>query len=441
MAIQIPTREELAAEFRAEYEAAFNTVRSVARGTDGWLWSRIISGVAWGIVARLVTLEDNALPDRSVGEWLRRWAWLFSVPFKGPVKATGKNVLLVTGAIGAPVVAGTELAANDGTLYVITTPLTLGPGGSLASIAARNGGISGNRAAGESLVFTAPPMNVDTNATIVADITSGNDGESEADYRPRLLDHLRRPLSGGAVGDFRKWATGDQGGAAAAYVYRHRRGRGTLDLALLQAGAGAGRVMADTSAAAAVIDELRPANMKDVVILNVVPTLVNVKAALELDATVYAWDWVDGGGVVITAANLGAKTVTVPGCPAGAVAGARVQIAGVQSKIVGRVGNVLTLDSLAGTPVGHTLYAGGDLVEPVQASIRRYFNTFGPARGAYGVGHWADAVRRAKISEAATTVAGVVDAEVIAPANNVTPIDDYSTSIPLLVPGIIEVVQ
>jgi hypothetical protein len=271
-------------------------------------------------------------------------------------------------------------------------------------------------------------------------------------YRPRLLAHIGDPPSGGAVHDYQEWALTIPG-AEAAYVWTHRRGRGTVDVAILGSGTGAARIPSDAvmSAVDEYIESTRPANVRDFLVLEVTEQSQDVEALIEIDDTIYAWDWDDAGvGYEVTAHNEGASTITVPTAPATVIAGKRITVLGEEALVTARVGDVLTLsfeDDYDGDevtwfsfdPDGEDIRASGDLVKPAKNAVIALFNTLGPARSTYSRTAWIAELKRSKLFAAITDVTGIDDCTLTTPASNVVPVDDYGETVPLLVPRYIKI--
>ena len=451
--LTVPTREEVATAFLADYAAA-QPEKNVARGSDPYRLGRVVSGVAWTIIAKLLYFVKQALPDTAEGAWLERWGSIYNLPRLAAVGGSATLGLRVTGTVGAAVTVDSELTHEDGTLYKVTTVgAVIGAGGSVdVDVEATSTGLATNKAVGEVLSFTSPPTNVDTEATVVVALTNGLDIETYDAYRVRLLAHIGDPPEGGAIHDYEAWAK-RIAGVSSAYVWAHRRGRGTMDVAVLSSGTGSARIATATvlSNVDTYIESVRPGNVRDFLVLATEAQTQDVLCTIEIDETLYAWDWDDAGtGYAITAHDEGASTITVPTAPASVVTGVRIQVEGEEALVTNRVGNVLTLsfeDDYDGNTVTWFTFAvttqdvrcSGDLVRPVRNAILGLFNSLGPARSTYSETSWTSDLKRAKLFGAITDVAGVDDAVLTTPSSNVVPVDAYGETVPFLVPGKIQV--
>jgi uncharacterized phage protein gp47/JayE len=69
------------------------------------------------------------------------------------------------------------------------------------------------------LIFPLPPSGT-VRTSAVSEVTSyALDGETEAEYRARVISRFRIPPLGGALSDYRRWA-GDVSGVLNTYPYK-----------------------------------------------------------------------------------------------------------------------------------------------------------------------------------------------------------------------------
>jgi uncharacterized phage protein gp47/JayE len=464
----VPSREELHDAFMADYKVRFPE-KDTTKGSDGWRLGRVISGVLFLIVAKLLFFLQQMLWDRATGEYLQRWADAFDFQPKGPAPSQGINALRVNGTPGEPVAAGLELSHADGTLYQTTSvgAVVGGDGTAVVSLAATSKGSSTNKEAGDTLTFSAPTGTLVAQAVLVADLVNGSDQEEDKDFQPRLKARITDPPQGGAIADYVAW-TLEIPGAATAYVWAHRRGLGTIDVAALGKGRGALRLIADLSTIQDSINTQRPGNAADFKVLTLTPQSQDVTILIEEDDKRFGWDWDDlGVGYAITASSSVAKTITVPTIPATMKVGSRLTVEGEEATVTAIAGGGLLTLALSpdvldddppgwfstiavptGDATGLQVRASGDLVMPVRRNLLKLFDGLGPARDTrYAETSWTDKLVIAKLFAAATDTDGVDDAELTVPVANVVPVDHLGMpsslydvlSVPFLVPGKIRV--
>jgi hypothetical protein len=81
------------------------------------------------------------------------------------------------------------------------------------------GGVIGNLAPGDVIEFAKAVANVSQLATVSSLDVTGTEGETEAEYRARVLRRKQRPPQGGAYADYRLWAE-TVAGVANVYPYK-----------------------------------------------------------------------------------------------------------------------------------------------------------------------------------------------------------------------------
>lgn len=459
MAFTVPSRESIFSSF-ISYFASAQPKKNVSRGSDPYRLGRVVSGVAWTILAKLLFFVKQALPDQATGSYLDRWGQVFSFPRLAPQASAGTNALRVTGTVGNAVTNGSQIAHADGTLYQVNqVGAVVGAGGSVdVTVAAISKGLATNKGVNEILTFVSPPAGIDAQATLVVALSGGLDLEDDDHYRVRLLAHIGDPPEGGAIHDYVEWAKSIDG-VSSAYVWAHRRGAGTIDVAVLgSAGSGSARIPGSSVLTAVddYIESVRPGNVRDWLLLTTSTVSQNVVMTIDIDTARFKWDWDDAGvGYVISAFDSTAKTITVPTAPTGVISGTRLTVHGEEAHVTNRAGNVLTLSfdndhdgnavtwfSFAISAGVDTIRASGDLVTPVRNAVINLFNTLGPARSTYSETSWVDQLRLSKLYASATDVDGVDDATITTPNANVSPTaDTYDATVYFLVPGTIQVLK
>ncbi len=448
MALEVETRDELSTEFLSAYGVAFPE-KNKSRGSDPWRLARVVSGLCWTILARLLSFDKQRLPDTAEGANLARWGGIFKVEQLAAAVSSGSAALRCTGTVGAPVTTGAQLTHADGTIYAVASVgAVIGGGGTVdVDVTSISKGLATNKLTGETLTFTSPPLNVNATATLVKDLTKGLDLELESGWRERILARIGDPPTGGSVADYIDWARSIPG-VAKAYLWRHRRGLGTIDLAVLGAGTGAARIVTDTSPVDELIETERPANLRDFVVLGTTAQSQDVTVRIEQDSSKYKWDWDDGGlsTYLITAIDAGLKTITVPGAPAAIIAGKRLTVRGEESTVVSRAGDVLTLSVwFTFTPTLSTdfIRASGDQVVATRSAIIALFDRLGPARDTrYAATVWPSSLLTDDILAAAKSVIGDGQKAIVdLPVADVTPADalNGALTVPFLVPGKVQV--
>jgi hypothetical protein len=125
----------------------------------------------------------------------------------------------VTTRYGA-LVAGTQMKSDiTGKLYLTEESATLDSDTVLVPIVCAENGTAGNLDAGDILSFVDPLGTVKKTAAVSAVIAYAANDETEMAYRSRVVSRFRNPPLGGALADYRKWAS-DAAGVLQAYPYK-----------------------------------------------------------------------------------------------------------------------------------------------------------------------------------------------------------------------------
>jgi uncharacterized phage protein gp47/JayE len=230
--LDIPTLDNLktAAERDIEVEVEVN----------GSLGARLreamataLAGIGYWFLLTLQRLSLDFFVDTASEAFALLWASIFGIvpnpatPAQGPV--------LVTGVNGATLAGGEVLRRADGVEFTVDGPGTIGlvvPGELEAAVTAVVAGTDGNTLTGEVLTFVSPPVNVDSDATVLGiagqdGLVNGFDAESIKSVKARTLAFIRAPRRGGSEEDYEVWAT-SIAGISQAYATGSAFGIGTV---------------------------------------------------------------------------------------------------------------------------------------------------------------------------------------------------------------------
>jgi uncharacterized phage protein gp47/JayE len=130
------------------------------------------------------------------------------------------NIAVSVSRPGSPLPAGTQLKSDiSGKLYITGEGLTLENETEIVPVTCAETGTAGNLEAGDTLSFVASLGTVQRTAA-VSEVTSyALDDETEAEYRSRVISRFRSPPLGGALSDYRRWAS-DVTGVLNTYPYK-----------------------------------------------------------------------------------------------------------------------------------------------------------------------------------------------------------------------------
>lgn len=420
----VPDVENLT-ETAIAYHANLIPEDDLSRHSDEWARDRVVCLVAADINANGQVQRDDANPATASGAALDTWGAATDVKRKGPTGARGQDALRIRGTVGTAYTVGLTLTHASGATYELEDGGTM-PADEFVdvTVAATSTGTRTRLEAGQVLRFDDPPIGLEQNAVLVADLVDGGeDAEQDAAYRPRIVDVFKRPRLGNTVADWQRW-TLEVTGVVRAEVYRNRAGLGQIDIAAFAAGSGEARALSAPERAellAHLVDR-HPASATPRV-LETLAEEADVRMLVEPSAGVarFAPDWsTDGVDFTVSAWNPTTYVLKLSAArPPSLKEGHRVVVdtgngAEVVVKRLGPAADEITILEL---PAGWTsptggegVYPGGPLVAPVRAAITAWIDQLGPALGGYGKG-WKGALTRSDLNAQVQAVAGVHDSE------------------------------
>jgi uncharacterized phage protein gp47/JayE len=447
MAFQTPTFAETAAFIVAAFARLFPE-DDVSATSFNFLWCLTLAQAVTDNHAHLEAVKEDLLPDTSGGNELDRWAKIRGVTRKGATPARKADALLIVGTPTTVIPVETPLQhQSSGMLFKIAAQATIEAGGTvLADVSAVNSdagsGAKTRLEAGQLLRFTTPSVDYEEDAELQLDLDEdGEDAESDGALRLRVLSRFSDPPLGGAQVDYEQWAL-EETGIASAYAYPLRAGLGTVDVAALHAGSGSARVLTEPERAdlQTTIDAKRPVSVKGFRVLTVVAAETDIEVTIATDGEVQnVFDWDDSTPPTVAAWEPGAvpnKLQFAGGArPATMQVGDRIIIkradgAGTGAERVvesfsGADAVILEADEQGDEPAAaDTVYSGGPLVAAARAAIQALVDALGTANpDANRYGPWEGSLRIGKLTGAAESVDGVLEATAIAPAATVHALD------------------
>lgn len=229
MSLAVPTTAEVSANIIAQLEASLSTSIPLLPKA----FSRVLAKAQAGVFVLLykyagftflqlfvahATMDETIVNGATVRP-LVLWGNLFGV---GDPTAAVRAELVVdvtvydeTGQIDA----GTKLIRPDTqVIYTVKTAVLLNAPTVQVTIVASsdpndNGGAGdiGNLEVGDEVEFASTPSKFGRTATVSSVAVTGADGESEDDYRARVIAQVQTPPQGGAYADYVTWALGVTG--------------------------------------------------------------------------------------------------------------------------------------------------------------------------------------------------------------------------------------
>ena len=150
---------------------------------------------------------------------LVKWGVLIGVGEPRPGTRWRGLVTVTTVNVGSTLVSGTQLKSNiTGCVYITEESVPLEADTATVPIVCADIGPVGNLEKDDALDFVTPLGNVQRTAVVESVLAYGLDGETETEYRERVIRRFRSPPLGGALSDYQIWAS-DVPGVLNAYPY------------------------------------------------------------------------------------------------------------------------------------------------------------------------------------------------------------------------------
>jgi uncharacterized phage protein gp47/JayE len=218
-----PTLLELLTRVSGDIAARLGDYALIRRLVEKAL-GHAVSGVAHHLHGHLQWVRDQQFPQTADESALAEWADWLDEARKAGARAAGQ--MTVVGATSLPV--GTLLQSSGGALF--RSGSLVGP--STYLVEAVELGVAQNLAAGETLTFVSAVPGLESTATVSLALSGGAALEDLEDWRPRVIDALRRGGFTGAEGDYQRYALKREG-VTRAWEYDRRMGAGTVTLAFV----------------------------------------------------------------------------------------------------------------------------------------------------------------------------------------------------------------
>lgn len=264
MAMTTRTVAEIRQDLIAAH-AVYDPDLDTSEGSDAWITSNAIAGIAAELQARDVELSRSTLPSTATGTDLDEHARVWLGEDNGRQEATQwfGTVNISRDGVSTPAVAGgTVLVAADGTQYqtaenVVAADWTADTITIIAESVDEHIGTTGNKAATSVLTVSSPPAGLSSTASIAATTTEALDEEDDEHLRGRILEITAGRPGAGNASDYVTWATAVSG-VYAAWTYPRWDGIGTCTVVVCGPARSRVASVATRTAAQAAIDAARP---------------------------------------------------------------------------------------------------------------------------------------------------------------------------------------
>lgn len=232
MAFQRPTLPELITRIEADYVSRLTGGGTLLRRAVVKVLARVHAGAMHLLYGFADFISRQIMPDTAEAEYLERWAAIWGITRIAATYTTFDAVF--TGTNGTEIPIGTELARDDGTLYVTTETGTIASGTATVACTAVLSGSATGLDGGEELSLSSPIAGIDSVATVSGTgINDGDDEEDDDSLLERLLARIRNAPHGGAEADYEAWAK-EVAGVTRAWVYPLYLGAGTVGITFVR---------------------------------------------------------------------------------------------------------------------------------------------------------------------------------------------------------------
>lgn len=237
MSLSTPTTQEINDNILAQMEAALNQkvpllprafVRVLAKTLAGVfvLLYKYAGFIFLQLFVGTASFRSTTVNGRTLVP-LTEWGRLVGAGDPAPATNAELRVEIKVERLNETLPAGTQLvSAERGVTYITTAAVLLDAVTVTAVVRAVSdqgdsgggAGVVGNLEPGAVLTFANPLASVSRSATVVEQVVTASDAESEADYRARVIARFQRRPQGGAYADYAQWG-GGVAGIVGVYPY------------------------------------------------------------------------------------------------------------------------------------------------------------------------------------------------------------------------------
>jgi uncharacterized phage protein gp47/JayE len=229
MAFENRTIEEIKSLLINAFQQKFNNKLRILPKSFIRIFSTVIAGIFITLYKQIGWLFLQLFPETAywheviiLGMKIRplvKWGVLIGVGLpKTGDQWKGELTVEVTNP-DTTLAAGTQLKSDlTGKIYIVDSIKELTGETETVPITCNANGTAGSLAVGDILKFVSPLGNVKKEATVSAVTHDGTDDEDEGNYRYRVVNRYRMQPQGGALADYRIWAS-DVSGVLNTYPY------------------------------------------------------------------------------------------------------------------------------------------------------------------------------------------------------------------------------
>jgi len=232
MAFTRPDLQSIVDRVKGDIRTSLGLTAILRRSTED-AFAKAIAGASHVLHGHMRFISKQIFPDQAEVEFLERWASIYAIQRKAATFAT--LTITGTGVDTTVIPAGTAYKRDDGLTYTTDAETTIAAGVFSVNVTADTSGTGSNIDDGESVTLVSPLSGVNSGALISATVTEGEDVESDASLRDRVLARIRTPPSGGTVTDYIAYAR-SVAGVTRAWVLPGHLGEGTVGVSFVEDG-------------------------------------------------------------------------------------------------------------------------------------------------------------------------------------------------------------
>lgn len=223
-----PTLNEIITRIISDFNTRVVDSVSFLRRSVFKIFANVYGGALHLVYDYLQYIKDQLFISTADVEHLERHAAEYGLSRDAGTAATG--IASATGTNGTTIPAGSQVQDSDGYKYNVTAAATIASGTANLNLQAESVGDAYNQDASTILSFVSAIAGVDANVTVDSNgITNGEDAETDAELRTRVLERKQKPPHGGTHEDYETWAK-EYTGITRAWCIEEYQGIGTVGL-------------------------------------------------------------------------------------------------------------------------------------------------------------------------------------------------------------------
>jgi uncharacterized phage protein gp47/JayE len=218
-ATQEQIRDAILADYRLEMIKTTGLEPAVQPGTEAWCWATAHAGISMLEFSNIELSRDAITPLNATGQDLENWRLALGLPEVKPSPSTGKIVVSVVGT--SSLADGEPFTLPNGLRGKVSGAWAGLVEGSEVDAVTVDTGSATVFDGGTPVRFVAPPLNINTAATVSRNspLRGGLDKENDDRKRSRILNTLANKPGGGNWGQMRQIALDALASVQDCYVY------------------------------------------------------------------------------------------------------------------------------------------------------------------------------------------------------------------------------